>query len=293
LFPVAPGKTRTLAPLGLPQKSFLRLFLLALGIRLLCLATYMVAYPTQWRVTDFNAWEIGNTLSIFSYFPWTRPQFTILPQREYGHGLGMPVGSILWAGLMWLMGEASGRTMQVLVLVQSVPSALSVGFCWLIARYLGLRMRGLSPNTAAVAGLVLCFWPESLLRLTEPWYFVWQELGVALLIWLGLRWCDRTTLPTGSALGAVGGIVALINVNPIPIFAVAIAAPLLERRFFSAPQWRAAMLCAGVAILASLHGFVRIIAVFGRLYPVRSNASFELVQGNNPKDCIRERVDTV
>ena len=32
---------------------------------------------------------------------------------------------------------------------------------------------------------------------------------------------------------------------------------------------------------------VRNIAVFGRLYPVRSNAPFELFQGNNPKDCIR------
>jgi hypothetical protein len=148
-------------------------------------------------------------------------------------------------------------------------------------------MRGLSRNTAAVAGLVLCFWPESLLRLTEPWYFVWQELGFALLIWLGLRWCDRPTLSTGSALGAVGGIVALINVNPIPIFAVAIAAPLLERRSFDAPQWRAAMLCAGIATLIVVPWVVRNIAVFGRLYPVRSNAPFELFQGNNPKDCIR------
>jgi hypothetical protein len=46
-FPLRLEELERWFPLDLPQKSFLRLFLLALGVRLLFLAIYMVAYPAQ------------------------------------------------------------------------------------------------------------------------------------------------------------------------------------------------------------------------------------------------------
>ena len=37
---------------------------------------------------------LGNRQHSPQYFPRTRLQFTILPEWEYGHGLGMPAGSV-------------------------------------------------------------------------------------------------------------------------------------------------------------------------------------------------------
>jgi hypothetical protein len=184
-------------PRDLSRKGFLRIFLLALGVRLLLLAAYMATYPAQWRVTDFNVSEMGNiALNIYEGHGFSSPFF----RGRVPTAWECPLVPYLWAAVMRLMGEATGRTAQMLVLLQSVPSALSVAFYWLIVRYLTRRMLGLRPIAAAVAGLMLCFWPESLLRLKDLWYMAWQDLGVVVLIWLGLRWCDRPTLATGAAM---------------------------------------------------------------------------------------------
>jgi hypothetical protein len=97
---------------------------------------------------------------------------------------------------------------------------------------------------------------------------VWQNLGIVVLIWLGLRWCDRPTLATGAALGTAGGLVALININPIPIFAVALAA-FPDRRSFDVHMLRAAMLSAITATLIVAPWIARDAVMFGRFYPIR------------------------
>ena len=45
-----------------------------------------------------------------------------------------------------------------------------------------------------------------------------------------MRWIDRPNLKTAAALGMMGGILALINVTPLPIFAVALLLPILQNR---------------------------------------------------------------
>jgi len=181
-------------PRDVLRKGFLSIFLLALGVRLLFLVTFMGAYPAHWRGADFWWWEIGNiAINVFEGHGFSSPFF----RGSVPTAWECPLVPYLWAAVMRLMGAANGRTEQVLVLLQSVPSALSVAFYWLIARYLTRRMASLPLLTDAVAGLVLCFWPESLLRLTYLYYFVWQELGIVVLVYFGLRWCDRPTLSTG------------------------------------------------------------------------------------------------
>ena len=271
------------------RKGFLGIFLLALGVRLLFLVTYMAAYPARWQVPDFNVAEIGNiAVNVFEGRGFSSPFF----RGGVPTAWQCPLVPYLWAAVMRVMGEATGRTEQALVWLQSVPSALSVAFYWLIACYLTRRIRGLPPHTAAVAGLVLCFWPESLLRLPDLWYFVWQELGIVVLIFFGLRWCDRPTLSTGAALGVTGGFTALVNVNPIPIFLVALITPLLERRSLDVHLLRALIPPIITATLIVAPWIVRDAITFGRLYPVRSNTAYELFQGNNARGCIRQQVDS-
>jgi hypothetical protein len=271
------------------RKSFSNIFLLALGVRLLYLAAFMAAHPAHWRGPDFGWWEIGNiAVNVFQGRGFSSPFF----RGNVPTAWLCPLVPYLWAAVMRLMGGANGRTEQVLVLLQSVPSALSVAFYWLIARYLTRRIPGVPPDVETVAALVLCFWPESLLRLTYLYYFVWQELGVVVLVYLGLRWCDRPTLWSGSALGAIGGLTALVNINPIPIFLVALGTPFLERRSLDTRLLRAMILSILTATLIVAPWIVRDALMFGRLYPVRSNTAFELFQGNNPKGCIREQADS-
>jgi hypothetical protein len=276
-------------PRDVLRKGFLSIFLLALGVRLLFLVTFMGTYPAHWRGADFWWWEIGNiAINVFEGHGFSSPFF----RGSVPTAWECPLVPYLWAAVMRLMGAANGRTEQVLVLLQSVPSALSVAFYWLIARYLTRRMASLPLLTDAVAGLVLCFWPESLLRLTYLYYFVWQELGIVVLVYFGLRWCDRPTLSTGGALGVIGGLTALININPIPIFLVALSTPVLESRSLDAHLLRAMLLSVLTATLIVAPWIVRDALMFGRLYPVRSNMAFELFQGNNPKGCIREQADS-
>jgi len=271
------------------RKGFLGVFLLALGVRLLYLTTFMAAHPAHWRSTEFEWWEIGNVaVNVFAGRGFSSPFF----RGSIPTAWVCPLVPYMWAAVMRLTGGANGRTEQVLILLQSVPSALSVAFYWLIARYLTRRIASLPSHTDSVVGLVLCFWPESLLRLTYLYYFVWQELAVAVLVFLGLRWCDRPTLSTGAALGMVGGLTALISLNPVPIFLVALITPFLERRSLDARLLHAMILSILTATLIVAPWIVRDALVFGRLYPLRSNGAFELFQGNNPKGCIREQADS-
>ena len=84
----------------------------------------------------------------------------------------------------------------------------------------------------------------------------------------------------------------MINLNPFPIFLVALITPFLERRTLDAHLLRATAISLFAATLVLAPWIVRNALVFGRFYPVRSNGAFELFQGNNPKGCIREQADS-
>ncbi len=113
------------------------------------------------------------------------------------------------------------------------------------------------------------------MRLTELWYFVWQELAVAAVVWAALRWCDDSDRRYGLMLGMLGGLLALINVTAIPIFGVAVLCPILgsENRGRALP---AVITPASVAALIIAPWILRNALTFGCFVPIRSNAGYEL-----------------
>ena len=198
-------------PLDPPITGFLRVFAVAVAARVLYLLVFIWMRPKIWGAAGFDFWEMGNIAINLSHGRGFSSPFFAGNQPT---AWMCPFVPALWAAVMKLLGEASGRTYRVLVVLQIVPSALSVSLYWLVARYLTRRVPDLPSYTAAFVAFVFCFWPESLMRFTRIWYFVWQELILVALICAGLWWCDEPNLYSGSTLGALGGVMALINVTP-------------------------------------------------------------------------------
>jgi hypothetical protein len=267
--------------------GFLRVFVVALAVRIAYLLVFIWLRPKIWGGTEFGLWEMGNIAINLSHGRgFSSPFFAgNLPTAWM-----CPLVPVLWASVMKLLGEASGRTYRVLVVLQIVPSALSVSFYWLIARYLARRVPGLPSYTAALVAIVFCLWPESVMRFTLLWYFVWQELILVALIYAGLWWCDEPNIYSGSTLGALGGLMALINVTPLPIFATALVTPLIENKFRRAGILRVAVV-SGIVTMAIIGPWlVRDALRFGSFVPIRSNAAYELFQGNNPNGSVCQQI---
>jgi hypothetical protein len=194
---------------------------------------------------------------------------------------------------MLAVGGNPVKTKQVIILLQTIPSALVAAIYWMIAHRLASRMTPTPRLLAPVVAVVSCLWPESLLRLTTVWYYVWQELGVALLVWCAMRWYDSLNLREGLIMGAVTGFVALINPTPVPIFAVALVVPFLKHRGHHSTIVFNMIASAATALLLVSPWLVRNALVFERFIPMRSNFGVELLQGNNPVGSVRQSVNSV
>ena len=267
--------------------GFLRVFLVALAVRIGYLLVFIWMRPKIWGGAEFGLWEMGNiATNLFDGRGFSSPFF----HGNQPTAWLCPLVPFLWATVMKLLGDASGHARRVLIVLQIVPSALSASFYWLVARYLTHRVSGLPSYTAALVGLLFCLWPESVMRFPELWYLVWQELILVALIYAGLWWCDEPTIYSGSTLGALGGLMALINVTPLPIFAMALVTPLLDNKFRRAGVLRAAVVSGIVATAIIGPWLVRDALRFGCFVPIRSNAAYELFQGNNPNGSICQQI---
>lgn len=267
------------------SRSFVGLFAIALTVRLVFLAIYMFIFSEQWKVQTFGHAEMGSiAVNLYKGRGFSSP---------FGPGSSptawfSPLVPALWATVMHLVGGATGRAEQVIILLQAVPSALSSAFYWLIAGHLAYRMRLVSTHVAAVVAGVSCLWPESLLRLTDTWYYFWQELGVAALVWCAIKWYDNPDLRRGLIMGVIAGYIGLVNPTPVPIFAVALIFPVLKRRGHRTIVARNAIASAIVSLMIVTPWLVRNILVFKHFIPMRSNLGIELLQGNNSLGHVRQ-----
>lgn len=203
-----------------------------------------------------------------------------------------PLVPLLWAFVLHCVGSATGHTAMILVYISALPSAGCVAVYWLIARHI---LRG-SPAGARVAWIVagiFSVWPESLYILDFPWYFPWQELAVAVMVLLGMRWIDRPALKTAAPLGISAGILALINVTPVPVFAVILLLPLFQNRVARKRIAGAVAVSVALSLLVISPWIVRNALVLHAFLPMRGNGGFSLWEGNNPIGCIIETRDSV
>lgn|GEM_PF-2283378 len=277
-------------PADRPVTAMLRVFAASLAVRLLYPLAHAIFRAQHIPANTFAFAEIGNiALNIFHGRGFSSP----FSEGNVPTAWECPLMPYLWAAVMRLQGEASERTYRALVLLQTIPTALSVSLYWLVARYVTRRAPRVPSYTPAAAALVFCFWPESLLRIPEIWYYQWQELAIALLVCAALWWCDDPKRRSGAALGAAAGILALINVTPLPVYAVALMEPFIRRRAPLRAMAGAAAVSAAVAGSIVAPWLIRNAVELHAFVPMRSNGWYELFQGNNPRGCIREQATSL
>ena len=284
------GRTRGLTVwlTASPLRAACVLTAIALAARLLFLVPLIERFPKPWQ-NEFQAAEMGNlAVNLYEGRGFSSP---------FSHGAQpsawlAPFTPALWAGLMKLTHGASPRTARIIVLLQAVPSALAVGVCWLAAAILAQRQQW-RRGWLLIVGLALALWPESFVRLPDIWYYPWQELGIAVLVYLGLRWEDAPSVRNGLWLGVAAGATALVNPVPILIFFVALGLPFFRKRdqYFSLTYATAVALMVAAVLVAPW--LVRNYRVFGHFVPIRSDFGVELLQGNNDSGAVKQQITSL
>lgn len=271
----------------LRRRQLWSVFVVAVVARVAFIAVFALDDPTRIRRTIArDGTEIGRIAANLSegrgysspFEAGTQPTAWVCP--------AIPA---LWAAILLAAGEDSPAAMAAVWVSQAVASSLAaVLYVAILGRVLPM------PAARSVLpwwGLAVALWPESILRITELWYYTWQELGIAVLVWLGIAWRDDPSRRNAVGLGVAGGLVALVNVTPAPVFLLALARPVVGR-VARGVRARAALAVVLAALIVS-PWLVRNAAVFDRPIPLRGNAGFELWQGNNPRAAIRQTQDSV
>jgi hypothetical protein len=270
--------------------AFLLIFALALGVRIAFFTVQVIHSPAAWNSSvlfeedemDQIALNVAQGRGFSSPFgPGATPTAWVCPLVPY-----------LWAFVIWCVGRPSGLAHLIICYTATVPSAACVAVYWLIARHL-LRGSPTLRRTALLVAAIFCIWPESLYVLDVPWYMPWQELATAVMVLLGMKWIDRPTLKTVVPVGIAAGVLSLINVTPLPIFAVILLLPVLE----NGAQWKRILGCgtagAALAMLVALPWVIRNAEVLHAFVPMRANGGFQFWEGNNPAGCVREDANSV
>ena len=204
-----------------------------------------------------------------------------------------PLVPLVWAAVFRIHGVLTASSMSCIYALQALIGAITCVAYALIARKLPALTGCASRWGWIVTALLLALWPASLLQGTVLWYFVWQELGTALLFLLlicnlesrGTRWVI--------AAGVLGSAVA--HINPIPL-AFLFAACLLDVVCVKECRRRTiGSTVAAVAIIAlmCIPWSVRNTVAMGRFVPMRSSLGVELRQGNNPDGAIVQTRDSL
>ena len=267
------------------KTGFIATFIAALLIRLSFLGIWMHFSHGSWNGGSFEGGEMGSiAVNLFEgrgfsspFFPGSAPTAWLCP-----------VVPFLWSIVMRLQGEATLATAKLLIFLQAIPSALAVSLYWLIAKEIRLKHMELSAHFPTAIAAVLALWPESLFRVGELWYFVWEECAVAALVLVGIKWLQRRTWSTAVWLGLIGGTLALINIAPVPFLVSVIVLPALSVKCDKREFVKTALLACVIMLAIISPWLVRCRVRLGGFVPLRSNAGTELLQGNNAIDCIRQ-----
>jgi len=269
--------------------TFVAVFAVALVCRLAFIAALLILRPGFWGSSVSRWAELGwISLNLYEGRGFSSPFSAGTSPTAWL----CPLVPGLWAGVMWFLGNTP-TAVRALALLQTIPSALSCAFYWLLARHMSRDDRpSVGCRRPLTVGLAACFWPESILRMTNLWYLVWQELGVVVLVWCAMMWLDSPSKRRAILLGVAAGLMAWVNVTPLPIFIVALAAPLLRVSPNRSAICGYASLALLVALLVMSPWLARNALRFGRLIPMRSNTGFQLFEANNTDGCVRETSGT-
>ena len=259
-------------------------FVLALSARLIYFLIFIYTQHDICIGDPFCGSELGQVASNLYYGRGFSSPFESgnLPTAYFA-----PLVPVLWSAIFHLVGDTSKLSYVVIVLLQIIASSLSVCVYWLCARQVEskspLRFQGFTHW----AGVMFILWPESILRNIDPWYFVWQELGLAVLVYLGMLWIDSPRRHLGVLLGLAAGIIGNINPTPFPVYLAILAVPLLQRSYRTRQVLGGIALSLVVAVICLAPWTIRNYRAFDQVILGRSNFGLQLWLGNNPTGAIR------
>lgn len=260
------------------------LLVIAFFIRLAFLAAWFL-HSQHW---EWGFAELGNVAAnLYAGRGFSSP---LSPNGSQPTAWFAPVVPYIWALILGLTGGPNSAAAHLVLYCQVVPSSIACVLYWAITRHVVPASDGISPLAVFA---VQCVWPESLIGLTDPWYFVWQECAVAVLFFSSIRGIERFSYSRSMQLGAAAATCALINPVPLPMYPFALAVMLWRWR----QQWRQTALPAAtsviVCVLLLAPWAIRNVLVLGYFIPLRSNFGIELRQGNNPQGSIRQTSTSV
>ena len=191
-----------------------------------------------------------------------------------------PIVPTLWALVFRWLGVFSVESLRVVLVLQLLASAMACGcYAWISRALAGLR--GWPVWCVVLISLLVSCSPESLLNLRRPWYFAFQELGVAAFFVLVICWHQRPKMSRAVVLGLCSGVTLLVNPIPVVVFGL-----ILGWAWWTATPGagqRKQILIAGLLIAAVISPWlIRNQVVFGKATFLRTNLGVELWQGNNP-----------
>lgn len=259
---------------AMTRRTVVVLFGLALAVRLAFLLFLSMRYPVRLDGSELGA-VAQNIAAGRGFSSPFGPGDS--PTAHFG-----PVVPYIWAAVFSITGAATSASANVIRGLQAIASALAVVLYALAADRVRRRWPVLPPATPVMIGLVMAFWPESILRLTNTWYNHWQEAGLALMVFLGMVWIDRPSYRTAIAVGASAGLLALINPSPAIVLAPILATPLFAAGSTGLRALRPAVAGGLVALLLVIPWTVRNYVVFGEVIPIRGNMNLELLQAHHP-----------
>ncbi len=227
--------------------------------------------------------------------PWGAEVGFIAANLAEGRGYSSPFGlgatptawippavPALWAVLFRLFGVFSRESLIAVYALQLVASSLACVVYALIIRALWRQSERGSSRIPLLIALVVATWPPTAAAVRGLWYFPYQELLLAMIVALGGHWLRNPDLIWSCALGATGGLTALVSPIPMPVFLWVLLWGTLGIKGLPATMRRYAIVALVLALGIAAPWVVRNLLVLEALVPLKSGFGLELHQGNNP-----------
>ena len=246
------------------------LFLFALGVRLVLVATFAdPAYPDSFYYVDAaRSLAAGHGFSvdfvwIFAELGGRLPANPVLPIPSFGHW--MPLASLIQVPFIWLLGPTA--------FASALPFAICGALAAPIARGIALEA-GASRRVALGAGILAAVPALATPFMAQPDNFGLYEPLVAAALWMAAR--GMKGHPRSYALaGLLVGFATLARNDGVLVGAAVGLAFAWDRwrswrsggsRRPAIPAW-AAVACAGLFVVVVAPWLARQLAVFGTLSP--------------------------
>lgn len=275
---VVSGNILTLLLLRHPRLS---VFIFTLAIKALVIC---IMYPVgDWTYVGEMKYELGMVARNITEGRGFSSPFEIGSSPTAWFAPFMP---LLWAGIFSLFGLFSPASLMVVYGLQIIARAFASVLYFEIASTMLKGTSSLGAMRTERLGAVLCCilisaWPDHLILSTRPWYWAWQELGIAAMFLVGLRLHASDAIRVWTQLGVITGITLLINVTPLPLLFVIIGLKLVKERSRFATNLYRTIYAACIVFFITSPWLYRNYLVFDEIVPIRSNFGVELFVGNS------------